>query len=72
MYLYLAFADGRLERHLVKRFSDLSHTKSRFYYYEELCHERGHGVCVLRDDIMCFELSPYEIREYEELIIAFN
>ena len=70
MYLYILFADGRMEKHLVKRFSDLSHTKSKYYYYEEPHHERGKGICILRDDICCFELSPFELCYIEEMIQA--
>lgn len=66
MYLYIFFVDGRVEKHLVKRFSDLSQTKSKYYYYEEPSDERGKGKTFLREDIMCFELSPYVLLDWEE------
>lgn len=68
MYLYLLFQDGRIEKHVVKRFSNLSQTKSKFYYYEEFHHSHGKGVCVLRDDIVCFEIAPFPVQTCEYLI----
>lgn len=65
MYLYILFTDNRIEKHIVKRFSDLSQTKSKFYYYEELHDIRGKGKTFLREDIICFELTSYEIRDLE-------
>ena len=58
MTLYIFFNDGRIEKHIIKRFSDLSQTKSRFYYYEEPNDEWGKGTTFKREDISCFEISP--------------
>lgn len=66
MYLYIFFADGRIEKHRVKRFSDLSQTKSKYYYYEEPHVEKGKGKTFLREDIQCFEVSPYELPDWEK------
>ena len=66
MYLYIFFVDGRIEKHRVKRFSDLSQAKSRYYYYEEPHHTRGQGKSFLREEIQCFEVSPYELPNWEE------
>lgn len=66
MYLYIFFADDHIEKHLVKRFSDLSQTKSKFYYYEETGDAPGKGRCFLREDINCFEVSPYPLPDWEK------
>ena len=66
MYLYIFFTDGRREKRLVKRFSDLSQTKSAFYYYEEPGDEKGKGKKFRREEIHCFELSPWPLRDWEE------
>lgn len=59
------FADGKVEKHIVKRFSDLFQTKSKYYYYEEPNDEKGKGKMILREDIKCFEISPFPLREWE-------
>ena len=66
MYLYIWFVDGRIEKHLVKRFSDLSQTKCKYYYYEEPIHEKGKGKTFLREEIQCFEVAPYELADWEK------
>lgn len=68
MYLYIFFTNKRVEKHLIKRFSDLSQTKSKYYYYEETYDERGKGKCFLREEIICFEVSPYELPQYEKYL----
>lgn len=66
--LYILFNDNHIEKHLVNRFSNLSETKSKYYYYEKPIHDRGKGVCILRSDINCFEISPYPLPEWEKQI----
>ena len=66
MYLYILFVDGRIEKHLVKRFSDLSQTKSQYYYYEEVNDQKGHGKKFLRNEIKCFEISPYALNYWDK------
>lgn len=70
MYLYILFADDRIEKHRVKRFSDLSQTKSKYYYYEEPHDTKGQGKSFLRDEIRCFEVSPYELTDWEAHLTA--
>jgi len=66
MYLYILFADGRCEMKVIKMFSDLSHTKSSFYYYEEPADVPGKGTCINRDDIGCFVVSAFRRYDYEK------
>lgn len=66
MYLYIWFVDGRIEKHRIKRFYDASQTKSKFYYYEEPNDEKGKGKAFLRDSIHCFEVSPWELPDWEK------
>lgn len=66
MYLYILFVNGRIERHQVKRFSDLSQTKSKDYYYEELHDAKGKGKTFPRDQIQFFEVSPCELPGWEK------
>lgn len=66
MYLYIFFVDGRIEKHRIKRFSDLSQSKSKHYYYEEPHVEKGKGKTFLREEIQCFEVSPYELPDWEK------
>lgn len=68
MYLYIWFNDDRIEKHRIKRFSDLSQTKSKYYYYEEPHDENGKGKSFLRDSIRCFELSPWELLDWEKYL----
>lgn len=68
MYLYISFKDGKIEKHKIKRFSDLSQDRSRFYYYEELNDEWGKGKTFLREDVSCFELSPWELVSWEQYL----
>ena len=68
MYLYIYFTDEHVERHYIKRFSDLSQNTSRFYYYEEPNDEWGKGTCFKREDIMCFEISPWPLDNWEKEI----
>lgn len=66
MHLYIYFTDEHVEKHMVTRFTDLSQTKSQFYYYEEPNDEHGKGKTFRREDIICFEVSPYPLKEWEE------
>lgn len=66
MYLYIFFVDGRIEKHRVKRFTDLSQTKSKYYYYEEPNDIKGKGKTFPREAIQCFEVSPYELPDWEK------
>ena len=66
MTLYILFKNDRIEKHIIKRFSDLSQTKSRFYYYEEPNNEHGKGTCFKREEINCFEISPWPLNEWEK------
>ena len=66
MYLYLYFQNGLIERHRVTRFSDLSETKSKYYYYEKPGDEHGKGKCVLRSEISCFEVSPTPLFDWDK------
>ena len=68
MHLYILFKDGRIEHHLIKRFSDLSQEKSIFFYYEKYFDDYGKGTCFKRADIDCFEINPYELKEWEDHI----
>lgn len=68
MHLYILFADGHIEKYMVSRFSDLSQTKSRFYYFEEPGTETGKGKTFRRDEIDCFELSYCPKLDWEQLI----
>lgn len=70
MFLYIYFVDGRVEKHRVKRFSDLSQAKSKYYYYEEPSDEKGRGKTFLREDVVCFEVSPYELLDWEDELKA--
>lgn len=67
-HLYILFVDNHIEHHFIKRFSDLSQTKSKFYYYEEVDHKYGKGKCIKREDITCFEILPYRSPEYDKEI----
>ena len=66
MHLYIYFVDEHVEKHLVKRFSDLSQTKSQFYYYEEPNDEPGKGKTFRREDIQCFEVSFCPLQNWEQ------
>ena len=66
MHLYIYFADEHVEKHMVTRFSDLSQTKSQFYYYEESHHEPGKGKTFRRDEIKCFEVSFCPLQNWEQ------
>ena len=68
MHLYILYDDNHLEHHVISRFSDLSTSKSKFYYYEKPSDEYGKGTTFRRKDISCFEISYYPIREYEKEI----
>ena len=68
MYLYVFYSDGRIEKLKVKRFSDLSQTKSAYYYYETPNHDWGHGKTIPRADISCFELSPWPLYDWDKEI----
>jgi hypothetical protein len=66
MHLYIYFADEHVEKHMVTRFTDLSQTKSQFYYYEEPHHESGKGKTFRRDEIKCFEVSFCPLQNWEQ------
>ena len=66
MHLYIYFADEHVEKHMVTRFTDLSQTTSRFYYYEEPHHEPGKGKVFCRDEIKCFEVSFCSLHNWEQ------
>lgn len=68
MHLYIYFADEHVEKHLVTRFSDLSQTKSQFYYYEEPGDEPGKGKTFRREDIQCFEVSFCPLQNWEQYL----
>lgn len=68
MHLYILFNDNHVEHYTIDRFSDLSQTKSKFYYYEEPHNEKGKGKCIKREDITCFEILPYRSPEYDKEI----
>lgn len=68
MHLYIYFADEHIEKHIVTRFTDLSQTKSQFYYYEELHHESGKGKTFRRDEIKCFEVSFCPLQNWEQYL----
>ena len=69
MHLYILFNDNHIEHHIITRFSDLSQTKSKFYYYEKPHHQSGKGVTFKREDITCFEILEYASAEWEQEII---
>lgn len=69
MHLYICFADEHVEKHLVTRFSDLSQTKSQFYYYEEPGNEPGKGKTFRREDIQCFEVSFCPLQNWEQYLV---
>lgn len=56
--LTLLYEDKTVEGIVVKRFSDLSRTKSKFLYYEKPYDLPGKGTCVERDKVACFECNP--------------
>ena len=68
MHLYILFKDNHIEHHFITRFSDLSTSKSRFYYYEKLNDDYGKGTTFKREDIICFEILLYPSKEYEKEI----
>ena len=69
MHLYILYKDNHLEHHVISRFSDLSTTKSRFYYYyENPIDYYGKGTTFKREDIICFEILLYPSKEYEKEI----
>ena len=68
MHLYIYFADEHVEKHMVTRFTDLSQTKSQFYYYEESHHEPGKGKTFRREDIQCFEVSFCPLQNWEQYL----
>ena len=69
MHLYIYFADEHVEKHMVTRFTDLSQTKSQFYYYEEPHHEPGKGKTFRRDEIKCFEVSFCPKQDWEQHLV---
>jgi hypothetical protein len=74
MYLCIADIDGRTTVIEVKRFSDLSTSKSDYYYYEEPSDAWGKGTCIRKSDILCIELAPYPKADWkneEDLTLAF-
>ena len=66
LHLYIYFADNHIEKHLVNRFTDLSQTHSKYYYYEEPNDEWGKGKKFHRDEILCFEVSPWPLQNWEQ------
>lgn len=68
MHLYIYFADEHVEKHMVTRFTDLSQTKSQFYYYEEPSDEPGKGKTFRREDVQCFELSFCPRQNWEQYL----
>ena len=66
MYLYILFNNDKIEKHVIKNFSDLSQTKSRFYYYEEPNDMIGKGKTFLREEISCFEISAFPLEIWEK------
>ena len=68
MHLYIYFVDEHVEKHMVTRFTDLSQTKSQFYYYEEIHHESGKGKTFRRDEIKCFEVSFCPLQNWEKYL----
>ncbi|MBQ8245822.1 MAG: hypothetical protein IJZ42_01700 [Lachnospiraceae bacterium] len=68
MHLYIYFADEHVEKHMVTRFTDLSQTKSQFYYYEEPSDEPGKGKTFRREDIQCFEVSFCPRQNWEQYL----
>ena len=70
MHLYIYFVDEHVEKHLVTRFSDLSQTKSQFYYYEEPGDEPGKGKTFRREDIQCFEVSFCPLQNWEQYLVS--
>ena len=68
MHLYILYNDNRFEHQIISRFSDLSTTKSRFYYYEKPGDDYGKGTTFKREDIQCFEILLYPSQEYEKEI----
>lgn len=59
MKLVLLYLDNRLEEFKVKRvFQDKSHGMGRLYY-ETYFDERGKGKIVNIDDLMTWEIEPY-------------
>ena len=68
IHLYIYFADEHVEKHMVTRFTDLSQTKSQFYYYEEPHHESGKGKTFRRDEIKCFEVSFCPLQNWEQYL----
>ena len=69
MHLYIYFVDEHVEKHMVTRFTDLSQTKSQFYYYEEPHHEQGKGQTFRRDEIKCFEVSFCPLQNWEQHLV---
>lgn len=61
-----------MSRFVVKRFSDLSTDKSRFYYYECYSDAPGKGTCISRDSVKCVELSPFPVLYIEEMLAKQN
>lgn len=66
MHLYIYFVDEHVEKHMVTRFTDLSQTKSQFYYYEEPNDEPGKGKTFRREEIKCFEVSFCPLQNWEQ------
>lgn len=64
-YLYIWFKDDRFARHVVKRFTNLSETKSKFYYYELVSDMHGKGTCIPRDSVRCIECAPNLLDDWE-------
>ena len=67
MHLHILFADGHEEAYLVRQFSNISETKSKFYYYEKPNDEQGKGVCIKRESVDCFELTYYATKEWQKI-----
>lgn len=57
MNLKILFNDNSKKEIKVKRFSDISTEKSKYYYYEQMNDIPGKGTCISRSTVKCIEIE---------------
>ena len=57
MTLKILFNDNTEKDIRIKRFSDLSTAKSKYYYYEQMHDMKGQGTTISRNIVKCIEIE---------------
>lgn len=57
MTLKILFNDNTEKNIIIKRFSDLSTAKSKYYYYEQMHDIQGQGTTISRNIVKCIEIE---------------